>query len=126
MFVGIGRVPTKEMPIRVARRPRASQRQAEGQAAAATMSKNRWMLETLAGPALANRPITQITSVEILAILQQVERNGRRETARRMRSAIGRVFRFAIASGNDACGAIPAQMVLLTVSRSSERLLSGG
>ncbi|HQS07631.1 MAG: integrase [Rhizobiales bacterium 24-66-13] len=68
------------------------------EAAAATMSKNRWMLETLAGPALANRPIAQITPVEILAVLQQVERSGRRETARRMRAAIGSVFRFAIAT----------------------------
>ncbi|MFG1426405.1 tyrosine-type recombinase/integrase [Roseixanthobacter glucoisosaccharinicivorans] len=68
------------------------------EAAAATMSKNRWMLETLAGPALANRPIAQITPVEILAVLQQIERSGRRETARRMRSAIGTVFRFAIAT----------------------------
>ncbi|MEP9368209.1 integrase arm-type DNA-binding domain-containing protein [Xanthobacter sp. VNH20] len=68
------------------------------EAAAATLAKNRWMLEKLAGPSLAPRPIAEITPAEILGILQQVERSGRLETARRMRAAIGSVFRFAIAT----------------------------
>lgn len=67
-------------------------------AAAATIAKNRWLLETLAGPALGPRPIGEITPVEVLATLQQVERSGRRESARRLRAAIGSVFRFAIAT----------------------------
>ncbi|MEP9380687.1 integrase arm-type DNA-binding domain-containing protein [Aquabacter sp. CN5-332] len=66
--------------------------------AEATIDKNRWLLCDLAGPALANRPMTEITAAEILILLQQVERSGRRESARRLRSAIGSVFRFAIST----------------------------
>lgn len=68
------------------------------ESAAATIAKNRWLLEGLAGPALGGRPISEITPVEVLALLQQVERSGRRETARRLRASIGSVFRFAIAT----------------------------
>lgn len=67
-------------------------------AAAATVTKNRWMLVDLAGPALGQRPISEITPAEILALLQQIERSGRRETARRLRSVIGTVFRLAVAT----------------------------
>ncbi|MCB1543790.1 MAG: tyrosine-type recombinase/integrase [Rhodoblastus sp.] len=64
-------------------------------AAEATMSKNRWLLEQLAAP-LKDRPIAEITSKEILDLLKKVEQSGRRETARRLRGAIGTVFRYAI------------------------------
>lgn len=65
------------------------------EAAEATMSKNRWLLENLAGT-LKDRPIAEITSKEILDLLKRVEQSGRRETARRLRGAIGSVFRYAI------------------------------
>lgn len=68
------------------------------ESATATIKKNKWLLETLAGPALGSRPITEIKPVEVLDILRQVERSGRRESARRLRSAIGSVFRYAIAT----------------------------
>jgi hypothetical protein len=42
------------------------------------------------------RPVTEITPAEILAILKQVEKSGRRETARKLRAEIGGVFRLAI------------------------------
>lgn len=71
--------------------------QAKG-SAEATMAKNRWFLEKLAGPALGNRPISQITPVEVLSVLQSVERSGRLETAKKLRAAIGSVFRLAIAT----------------------------
>jgi integrase len=67
-------------------------------AAPATVSKNRWMLVDLAGPSLGTRPIADITPAEILVLLQQIERTGRRETARRLRSVIGTVFRLAVAT----------------------------
>lgn len=73
-------------------------RLAARESAPATIAKVKWLLEGLAGPALGKRPIAEITPVEILALLQQVERSGRRETARRLRSTIGSVFRFAIAT----------------------------
>ena len=56
------------------------------------MSKNRWLLLELAAP-LARRPINEIIPAEILVILKRIEKTGRRETARRLRGAIGTVFR---------------------------------
>jgi integrase len=64
-------------------------------ASEATLSKNRWLLEDLATP-LAARPIAEIVPAEILDILKRVEKSGRRETARRLRGALGSVFRHAI------------------------------
>src|ERR1700692_3397120 len=63
--------------------------------AESTMSKNRWLLQELAAP-LSRRPITEIKPAEILPILKRVEKTGRRETARRLRGAIGTVFRYGI------------------------------
>jgi len=67
-------------------------------AAASTVAKNRWLLVDLAGPDLGGQPIADITPAEILVLLQRIERTGRRETARRLRSVIGTVFRLAIAT----------------------------
>ncbi len=64
-------------------------------AAASTVTKTKWLLEDLASP-LAKRPIKEITSAEILQLLQKIEKSGRRETARRLRGVIGSVFRMAI------------------------------
>lgn len=63
-----------------------------------TLTKNRWLLEDLAGPALAKRPISDIRAAEILSVLMQVHRSGRHETAHRLRGIIGSVFRYAIAT----------------------------
>src|SRR5262249_9704071 len=67
----------------------------DGGAAVTTMEKNRWLLQELAAP-LTRRPITEVTPAEILDILKKIEKSGRRETARRLRGAIGTVFRLAI------------------------------
>jgi integrase len=64
-------------------------------AAAQTISKTKWLLNDLAS-SLDKRPINEITSAEILHLLQKVEKSGRRETARRLRGVIGSVFRLAI------------------------------
>lgn len=69
----------------------------ESRAAARTMAKNRWLLQTLAAP-LTDRPIAEITPAETLALLKKVEKSGRRETAKRLQAAIGRVFRLAVAT----------------------------
>lgn len=60
-----------------------------------TIEKRRWLL-TLANPKLGHRPISQIKPIEVLEVLQTIERTGRLETARRLRSTISRVFRYAI------------------------------
>lgn len=65
--------------------------------AAATLNKATWLLD-FAKAGLWARPIADISAVEILATLQAVEKRGRLETARRLRSTIGSVFRYAIAT----------------------------
>lgn len=62
-----------------------------------TIGKREW-LYSLAGEAFGKRPVAEITPPEVLKVLQAVEATGRLETARRMRSSIGEVFRFAIAT----------------------------
>lgn len=65
--------------------------------AAVTVRKIRWLLD-IANPMIGSRPISKLTAPEILAVLRKVEANGRYESARRMRSVISRVFRYAIAT----------------------------
>ncbi len=66
--------------------------------AEATLTKTRWLLD-FARPQIGSRPVSEITAPEILAVLRKVEDRGRYETARRLRSVIGGVFRYAIATG---------------------------
>jgi integrase len=66
--------------------------------AEATLTKTRWLLD-FARPILGGLPISEITAPQILAVLRKVEDRGRYETARRLRSVIGSIFRYAIATG---------------------------
>lgn len=63
-----------------------------------TMGKLRWLLD-FAYPILGDRKIAEIKAPELLAALRTVEKRGHYETARRLRSTCGQVFRFAIATG---------------------------
>lgn len=65
--------------------------------AEATLIKKRWLLG-MAKADLAGRPLTEISAAEILLPLRNVEAQGNYETARRLRAAIGQVFRYAIAT----------------------------
>lgn len=64
---------------------------------AVTIAKSRWLLSLMKGD-LGNRPIADIKAAELLAVLKKVEAKGHLETARRMRSLAGRIFRHAIAT----------------------------
>ncbi len=66
-------------------------------AAEITISKNRWFLEELAAP-IRKRPVNEIVPAELLDILKKIEASGRRDTAHRLRSVMGSVFRFAVAT----------------------------
>lgn len=66
--------------------------------AVSTMRKLEWLIE-MANDGFGNRPITDITAPEILRCLRKIEARGTYETARRLRSTIGTVFRYAIATG---------------------------
>jgi integrase len=62
-----------------------------------TLGKIRWLLDK-AYPKIGNRPVAKITAQEVLTVLRAVEATGRYESARRMRSVLSRVFRYAIAT----------------------------
>ncbi len=66
-----------------------------------TLEKLDW-LYGLAKPFIGDRPVSDITSPEVLTALQSVETKGLLETARKMRAVIGQVFRYAIATGRAA------------------------
>jgi len=66
--------------------------------AEATLTKIRWLLD-FAYPSIGQRPITEITAPELLAVLRTLEVRKRYESARRLRSTCGQVFRYAIATG---------------------------
>jgi integrase len=66
-------------------------------------------------PWIGSQPIAEITPPEVLAVLRRIEGRGRLETAHRVRTHLGMVFRFAIATGRaerdpsaDLRGALPA------------------
>src|SRR5205085_1812143 len=63
----------------------------------ATIEKIEWLL-AFAMPALGGLPVRTIKAIEILAVLRGVEARGRHESARRLRSTIGAVVRYAIAT----------------------------
>lgn len=82
-----------------------------------TLVKFEWFM-SLARPALGARPIREITAPEVLAVLRPIEASGRAETAKKLRGAIGQVFRFAIAIGraeNDPTGALKGALASPTV-----------
>lgn len=62
-----------------------------------TMEKKRWLL-TYANPYLAQRPVHQITAPELLRVLRKLEDTGKYESAKRLRSVLSRIFRYAIAT----------------------------
>lgn len=63
-----------------------------------TLQKMRWLLD-LAYPLIGSRPITDLTAPELLEVLRTVEVRGRYETANRLRSTFGTIFRYAIVTG---------------------------
>lgn len=63
-----------------------------------TLQKMRWLLD-LAYPLIGQRPIADITAPELLEVLRKVEGRGRYETANRLRSTFGTIYRYAIVTG---------------------------
>lgn len=99
--------------------------------APATLKKKKWLLAQ-ARPDLGNRPISEISAVEILVPLRKVEAKGNLETARRMRSTIGEVFRLAIANAlakNDPTFGLKGALITPTVQHraafTTERKFAG-
>ena len=74
-----------------------NKKEREGKAAS-TVKKLNWYL-SLAEPDLGSRPVIDIKSPEVLTVLRKVEAKGNYESAGKLRSFIGSVFRYAIATG---------------------------
>jgi integrase len=63
-----------------------------------TLKKKRWLLD-FAIAEIGDRPVSEIKAPELLDALRKIEKRGRYETAGRVRSTAGAVFRYAIATG---------------------------
>jgi integrase len=63
-----------------------------------TLTKVIWYL-SMAIADFGQKPISEVSSPVVLKSLKKVENKGHYETARRLRSTVGAVFRFAIANG---------------------------
>jgi integrase len=87
----------KEGTFRAVAEEVIAKQEREGRAHA-TLSKRRWLLD-FAFPAFGDRPVAEVTARELLGLLRQIEGRGLYETARRLRSTCGMVFRYAIATG---------------------------
>ena len=91
--------------------------EAEGDAPA-TLKKKQWLLD-FANKEFGRRPIAEIKAPEILDALRKIERRGRHETATRVRSTVGAVFRYAIATGRaerDPTGDLRGALITPTVT----------
>jgi integrase len=85
-----------------------------------TLGKLDWLLG-LAMDDLGARPISEITSPEVLAVLRRIEARGQLETAGRLRANIGGVFRYAIATGKAENDPTFALRGALTVPKTKHR-----
>lgn len=84
----------------------------------ATIHKKNWHIYTLA-EALHQRPVSEITSAEILHLLKKVEHSGRRETAKKLRGTLSGVFRLAVVTmraENDPTYAIKGALLPVKVT----------
>jgi integrase len=100
-----------------------SKRTLEGRSQA-TLTKLEWLL-SFAYPKLGSRPIRGIAAPEVLEVLQKVEARGRYETARRLRSTIGSVFRYAMATARaDSDPTIALQGALIVPRVSSHAAIT--
>lgn len=65
--------------------------------AAATIVKKEWLLD-FAYPSLGKKKCAEIKPIDVLRVLQDLETRGCHESARRLRSTVGAVIRYAIAT----------------------------
>ncbi len=71
----------------------------EKKLAPATYAKAKWLLESYLFPELGAQPIREITPVELLRVLRKIESRGVYDTAHRAKQIVGRILRYAIATG---------------------------
>ena len=84
----------------------------------ATLAKLEWLLD-FARPVLGPLTVREIRPIEVLAVLRTVEARGRYDTARRLRSTIGAVCRYAVATARaeaDPTAALQGALTTPTVT----------
>jgi len=84
----------------------------------ATMVKVEWLIG-FANAAFGDEPITRIAAPAVLGVLRSLEARERYESARRLRSTIGSVFRYAIATAraeNDPTSALRGALTQVKVT----------
>jgi integrase len=59
----------------------------------------RWQIEKHVLPRLGNRPIAEITALEVLEMLREIEAKGTLDTAHKMKQVTGTIFMYAVATG---------------------------
>jgi integrase len=64
-----------------------------------TRPKRLARFETFVFPFIGKRPISTVTAPDLLSVLKRIEARGKNETAHRVRSESGAIFRYAIATG---------------------------
>jgi len=64
-----------------------------------TLAQKRSWLENRVYPYIGREPIGNIQASQILPLLRRIETSGRYETARRVKTAVGEVMRYAVACG---------------------------
>jgi integrase len=85
-----------------------------------TLEKIQWML-SFALPVLGPMSMRSIRPIEILAVLRGVEGRGRFETARKLRSTIGAICRYAVATARADADPTIALKGALTVPKTKHR-----
>jgi integrase len=83
-----------------------------------TITKTKWLL-SFAYPGLGDQSIRKIDAAAVLKVLREVEVRSRYESARRLRSTIGSVFRYAIATARaetDPTSALKDALIRPTVT----------
>ncbi|MCO6384624.1 tyrosine-type recombinase/integrase [Oceanicola sp. 502str15] len=86
-----------------------------------TLRKQQWLID-LTLPRLGSMEVTEIRAPDVLSCLKEQEAEGKFETAARMRTTVGSVIRYAIASGravNDPTAALKGALVRPTKSHRS-------
>jgi integrase len=68
-------------------------------AAAKTMVKYNWMLESFVLPQIGRRPIANIAAADLLSMLRRIEARGKYETCGRVKHLCGQIFLHAIPTG---------------------------
>lgn len=67
----------------------------------------RWQIETYVLSRIGHRPIAEITALEVLDMLRELETKGILDTTRKMKQVTGRVFMYAVVTGRAERNPVP-------------------